>query len=180
MVASVWDDPALVQRLHDLWIDGHSTAKIGRILGVSKNAVISKARREGLQGRPSPIVPKGEKKADRVQPLPVSICTLPPMASEAVAPLIDLALIILTPPQKPIEPVVMLQAHQPIPLAKPARAGQTPPCCWPIGHPRTKGFRFCDAPSVPGRPYCMPHCRKAYVLVRSRDDETETATESVS
>ena len=165
--------------LRELWTSGLSSQKIANKMGTTKNAVVGKAHRLKLQDWPSPIVPKGEKKTHRLQPLPVAIRTLPPMASEIVAPFVDRAPAIA--PQKPIEPVVMLQAHQPIPLAKPARATpKPPPCCWPIGHPRTKGFHFCDAPSVPGRPYCMPHCRKAYVLVRSRDDETETATESVT
>lgn len=36
-------------------------------------------------------------------------------------------------------------------------------CQWPIGHPGDKGFRFCDAPAVEGRPYCSDHWRKAHV-----------------
>ena len=30
-------------------------------------------------------------------------------------------------------------------------------CCWPIGELLTPGFRLCDAPSVPGTPYCEAH-----------------------
>jgi len=31
-------------------------------------------------------------------------------------------------------------------------------CCWPIGHPGEKGFRFCGAPAERrGRPYCEGH-----------------------
>ncbi|MBU8540220.1 hypothetical protein [Falsiroseomonas tokyonensis] len=35
---------------------------------------------------------------------------------------------------------------------------------FPQGHPRTPGFRFCDAATVPGRPYCAACCAKAYVV----------------
>jgi len=45
----------LVTSLERLWNEGASTAEIGRQLGVSKNAVVGKAHRLGLSGRPSPI-----------------------------------------------------------------------------------------------------------------------------
>ena len=44
-----------VQELTRLWEAGHSAAAIGRIIGMSKNAVIGKAHRIHLTGRPSPI-----------------------------------------------------------------------------------------------------------------------------
>ena len=49
-----WTD-ATVTRLRQLWADGYSTVGIGRHLGVSKNAVVGKAHRLDLPGRPSPI-----------------------------------------------------------------------------------------------------------------------------
>ena len=42
-----------------------------------------------------------------------------------------------------------------------------PSCSWPIGHPGDKGFRFCDAPPVPGKPYCTEHARMAYIRPKS-------------
>ena len=41
-------------------------------------------------------------------------------------------------------------------------------CCWPIGHPGTADFHFCDRPVVTGKPYCETHCRRAYVRPRAR------------
>lgn len=35
-------------------------------------------------------------------------------------------------------------------------------CQWPHGHPGEKGFHFCGAPVEPGKPYCTPHCQRAY------------------
>lgn len=40
------------------------------------------------------------------------------------------------------------------------RAGM---CSWPEGDPGAENFRFCAAPTVPGKPYCADHCAKAYV-----------------
>jgi GcrA cell cycle regulator len=44
-------------------------------------------------------------------------------------------------------------------------------CCWPIGEPGTKSFRFCDAESLGGKPYCGEHAQLAYVKVRDRREE---------
>lgn len=49
-----------VKRLEALWDDPtNSASDIAKVFGVSKNAVVSKAHRLGLPGRPSPIKPKG-------------------------------------------------------------------------------------------------------------------------
>ena len=49
-----WTDD-VINRLKALWAEGHSTAEIGRRMGVSKNAVVGKAHRLSLEARPSPI-----------------------------------------------------------------------------------------------------------------------------
>jgi GcrA cell cycle regulator len=36
-------------------------------------------------------------------------------------------------------------------------------CKWGVGDPRPMGFRFCAEPVEPGRSYCPPHCRRAYI-----------------
>jgi GcrA cell cycle regulator len=36
------------------------------------------------------------------------------------------------------------------------------PCCWPIGEPGTRAFRYCEAPSEASKPYCPHHCGIAY------------------
>lgn len=64
-----------------------------------------------------------------------------------------------------------------IPAPPPPRAFPAPParpmtlaCCWPIGEPGTKTFRFCDGVDVvPGKPYCQEHHALAYVRVLERD-----------
>ncbi|MBM3560110.1 MAG: GcrA cell cycle regulator, partial [Alphaproteobacteria bacterium] len=50
-----WNDER-VDVLRDLWSQGLSASQIAaRLSGVSRNAVIGKAHRLGLEGRPSPI-----------------------------------------------------------------------------------------------------------------------------
>jgi len=50
----VWTDER-VEELKRLWGEGLTTGEIGKALEVSKNAVVGKAHRLGLKGRPSPI-----------------------------------------------------------------------------------------------------------------------------
>lgn len=47
--------PEAIEALRGFWAEGHSTAEIGRRMGISKNAVVGKAHRLTLPPRPSPI-----------------------------------------------------------------------------------------------------------------------------
>ena len=49
-----WNDEN-VARLKELWDQGLPTSQIGKLLGFTKNAVVGKAHRIGLERRPSPI-----------------------------------------------------------------------------------------------------------------------------
>ena len=49
------------------------------------------------------------------------------------------------------------------------------PCCWPIGHPGTFGFRFCEAAALIGKPYCPEHAELAYVQIRNRREDGQEA-----
>lgn len=63
-----WTDER-IDMLRQLWGSGRSASEIAEILGnVSRNAVIGKAHRLGLSGRPSPIKAKREEPA---RPAPV-------------------------------------------------------------------------------------------------------------
>jgi len=178
-----WAEETIV-RLRELWSEGHSTAEIGRRLGVSKNAVVGKAHRLDLPARPSPIRREGERPPPRSgTPRRLAGPTLPPLSSAAlagtalagggfavgsVAPAVGL-------PPRPSVPV----APRPAPAPRVALAAAPPPrpygrvitCCWPIGEPGTRSFRFCDAQSVPGKPYCEEHAQKAYVKLKDRRED---------
>ncbi len=56
------------------------------------------------------------------------------------------------------------------PVAPPRRM-RVVACCWPIGEPGTRSFRFCDADSMAGKPYCDAHAQLAYVKVRDRRED---------
>src|SRR5215469_18190843 len=77
-----WAEETIL-RLRSLWDEGHSTAEIGRRLGVSKNAVVGKAHRLDLPARPSPIRRDGPPGGTprRSAPRRVAGPTLPPLAS---------------------------------------------------------------------------------------------------
>ena len=75
-----WTDD-LVLRLRKLWTEGQPASEIARRLRRSKNAVVAKADRIGLPGRPSPIR-QASAQTPRAQPLPPGARTLPPLPSE--------------------------------------------------------------------------------------------------
>ena len=68
--------------------------------------------------------------------------------------------------EKPkVEPVV---AEQDLPLRLELRqlVWSRSKCCWPTGYPKKNGFVFCGDTVVPGKPYCLPHCKEAYTTSR--------------
>src|SRR3984957_8133489 len=74
-----WTDDR-IRELRQLWSEGHSTAEIGRRMGISKNAVVGKAHRLDLPARPSPIRTGGSPRAPRAprrQPVPTLADTMP-------------------------------------------------------------------------------------------------------
>ena len=50
-----------VARLRELWDQGLPTAQIGKLIGFTKNAVVGKAHRIGLERRPSPYKKNSSK-----------------------------------------------------------------------------------------------------------------------
>lgn len=68
--------------------------------------------------------------------------------------------------EKPkVEPVV---EEQDLPLRLELRqlVWSRSKCCWPTGDPKKNGFVFCGDTVVPGKPYCLPHCKEAYTTSR--------------
>ena len=187
-----WSDE-IIGQLRALWAEGHSTAEIGRRLGVTKNAIVGKAHRLDLPARPSPIrrdpdaAPVRRATVRRVEgptlpPLPSSVVDADPgmpVFAQEVAPV---------PPRPPViaraimaappAPRPMVQVPRPVAVAPPRPLvaaprpyGRVVTCCWPIGEPGTREFHFCDVPSEPGRPYCEEHVKIAYVKVRDRRED---------
>lgn len=136
-----WTDERVAE-LSKLWDSGYSASAIGRMLGVSKNAVVGKAHRMRLQSRPSPI------RRDRSTPVRRRV----PMPAR---PLVQ---------QRPLAP------PPPSPRWTVRSDGKGPNCLWPIGDPGEPDFHFCDEPAVESKPYCPEHCARAYIT-RPRADE---------
>jgi GcrA cell cycle regulator len=139
-------------RLREMWGAGVGATTIATALGVSKNAVIGKRNRMGLSARPSPISHSTE---------PARIGGFPrvgrPSQRREAAGRSTLEVLGVVPASL-VGPGLPVVAEMPPPVAKlvPVRwSGRE--CCWPIGEPRTPGFRYCDGPAVPGRSYCAEH-----------------------
>ena len=164
-----------IERLRALWAEGHSTAEIGRRMGVSKNAVVGKAHRLNLPARPSPI--RREAVAERATsarlPRPVGVApraTLQPASVAApVNALSDGVSLGLS--SAPAAPRPMAPPPQPAVVRAFPRFGSARSCCWPIGEPGQPDFRFCSAEATPGKPYCTQHAAVAYVKARDRRED---------
>jgi len=156
-----WNDET-IGRLRALWTEGHSTAEIGRRLGISKNAVVGKSHRLKLEPRPSPIRRDESGQAPRPHlPRCPSLAELQSPLRPAPALRLMPAQTVPTPPAPPVTTT---------PIRAPLLGRQ--PCCWPIGEPGTRSFRFCNAINEDGKPYCAEHCKIAYRRLRDRRDAT--------
>ncbi len=166
--------PERTNALIALWDEGHSTAEIGRRLGVTKNSVVGKVHRLRLPKRGSPI----HSSASRGE-APISIARAPisrgtasqrPMASPPPRSA-------HTPGAAPQpQPIVLKVVYEPMPANVINLSALTSDMCsWPIGDPGMEGFRFCGRSAVAGKPYCAEHCSIAYVKVSKDRKETEAA-----
>lgn len=72
--------------------------------------------------------------------------------------------------EPPVRPAAVRSVPSLRPVAPPRRQ-RVVACCWPIGEPGTRSFRFCDAESMAGKPYCDSHAQLVYVKVRDRRED---------
>ena len=149
-----WDD-CNVSKLRELWDQGLPTAQIGKLLGFTKNAVVGKAHRIGLERRPSPIRRTAVK----------------PDRKKARSPIIPKLNFETTKDEIKDKPVVQ-QNFQPIVknlFTKKVRRG----CEWPEGHPDESDFKFCGKERFEEKPYCIDHCAVAYVMPEKEESEKQ-------
>ncbi len=126
----------------------------------------------GQEAAPAVVQVTGEavvRVPERTAPAPSQGPVAPVTAARPVAATADVA--------DRDEPEVAAQAPRPVSRAAAALRPVAPrrmrvvACCWPIGEPGTRSFRFCDAESMAGKPYCDTHAQLAYVKVRERRDD---------
>jgi GcrA cell cycle regulator len=132
----MWNDEKIA-KLKKLWSEGLTTGEIGKRLGVSKNAVVGKAHRLGLKGRPSPIK-RQEPAAAGAAPSSGSSSSSGHTTASAA------------PKKEPVKIFTLTDLNHNT-------------CRWPIGDPKHEDFRFCGKQVYPGKPYCLDHCAQAYV-----------------
>ena len=91
-----WTDER-IERLKTMWTQGSTASQIAEELGgVSRNAVIGKAHRLGLESRPSPVK-AGEEKEKKPKPAPAPKAAKPVPAPAKAAP-------VTAEPAEPSEP----------------------------------------------------------------------------
>jgi GcrA cell cycle regulator len=146
-----------------MWDDGATATQIGLQHGRSKNSIIGYVHRWHLPPRPSPItVVYGPPRPPRN----ARLSTLGGAKRDSVGAVRGNTLAPLSSLARRTAPIIPPKGERVVrvPQPRPERPhGRVEPCCFPIGEPGTKGFRYCDDPSEPGRPYCSAHMKVAYI-----------------
>ncbi len=163
-----WNDAA-IQRLRDLWTEGHSTAEIGRRMGVSKNSIVGKAHRLDLPKRPDPVrklssegprrnVPPARLRGNTLPPLPAPVAYIPPPKPRIEAP---------EPVQPDPAPVLAAieDAHVVMFAPVAAKAGQRG-CLYPLGQRRPMGGFLECGDVLATASYCDEHSAVCYTTYR--------------
>lgn len=154
-MSDFWTDER-IEVLKTHWREDMSTRKIGEILGCTKNAVISKAKRVGLRQHAKASPAFSDKVKTHIMSA-VKYGETPAAAARQIGVSRDSARYL-------IERVgAEVVNNAPIP--------QTYGCRWPHGHPGEPGFHFCTAPTTKDKfnnSYCAEHFARAY---RSRTED---------
>jgi hypothetical protein len=146
--------PKNSDRLKALWLSGMPTAAIGDEMGIGKHAVIGKAHRLGLPGRPSPIKPR---------PVLAEV----PKALKCGQPSFAPAFLVTQPPKDWEEEAELVAvAPPPVVAFAPPVVGAPRECQFIEGDPRE--LLFCGAPAV-RKSYCEIHWARCYRPVTRAD-----------
>ena len=144
-----------VARLKELWDQGLPTAQIGKLLGFTKNAVVGKAHRIGLERRPSPIR-RTAVKPDRKK------------ARSPIMPILNFESNNIVKQKEDTSNTRVFQPMVKNPFTDRFKRG----CEWPEGHPDEQEFHFCEKERFEDKPYCLYHCAIAYVIPEKEEGKT--------
>ena len=132
-----------VEDLKKLWNEGVATSRIGEQLGFTKNAVIGKAFRLGLERRQN-----SRKKTTHSQNVSsVTMYRETSTTSHTQS----------TPKRDVTRKREKFSFKKSI-----VGTGSFKSCQWPIGDPLEEGFHYCAGQNIPTKPYCIEHYKKAY------------------
>jgi len=172
--------PEAIEWLKQAWADGHTTSKIAKMAGVSKNAIVGKIHRLKLESRPSPIkrgfgaLPREKKLAAPSQIVAEAVIELPPKREPAL-PVVAAEIFSETEPSLPppthaaeilpgweklfgeqfdVEPVHEVKAQ-----AKPTRQ------CEHLSGDRRNYVR-CEAEQIGRGPYCEEHAALCFTRTK--------------
>ena len=132
-----------VDDLKKLWNEGVATSRIGEQLGFTKNAVIGKAFRLGLERRQN-----SRKKTAQSQ----SVSSVTMYRESSASGHTQIA------PKREVT-----RRREKFSFKKSiVGTGNFKSCQWPIGDPLEEGFHYCGGQNIPTKPYCIEHYKKAY------------------
>ena len=154
-----WDDNN-VAKLRELWDQGLPTAQIGKLLGFTKNAVVGKAHRIGLERRPSPIRRTAVKPDRKKARSPV----MPKLNFESK--------------QETLTENKEYSGFQLV-IKNMFNSSIKRGCEWPQGHPDESDFNFCGKDRFEDKPYCLEHCAVAYVIPEKEEEENKTVNSRI-
>lgn len=143
-----WTDERM-DLVKKLWSEGLSASQIASRLGsVTRNAVIGKVHRLGLQRRKSAAYFYAAGGRERSKRIKAARPPAPPAAAKKASPL-PIALFKTSPlpdPRQPLPGAPLVSFH----------SLDSHHCRW------MHGDRYCGCTAVPGLPYCAHHARVAY------------------
>jgi GcrA cell cycle regulator len=149
----MWTDER-TENLKKLWADGLSASQIAMKLGeVTRNAVLGKVWRLGLEGRAS--VSRMRRSRPRSC---VRVRTLAPTGRRTQTPALRTS---SARPAVPLQSAVRKRELPPLGAAPETIVSvanlQDTSCRWPEGDPKLPGFHFCGRRAAGGMPYCAHH-----------------------
>ena len=163
-----WTDER-VETLKTLWAEGLSASQIAKQLGgVSRNAVIGKVHRLGLEGRGKSSAGKAKaaEPAPPVEPDIVAGEPAPAQEAQAAEPSVEGGDSTIGPagsePAPERSPGEADDVVVPVPRKLKLTELTERTCKWPIGDPMHDDFHFCGNEADEGRPYCEYHSGLAF------------------